>query len=308
MPLEPLIDTSGLLTRAMRTARAVPLVVFGFVTLLLFNGLQTASLILVPFSRPAFRRINRWCAETWWGWCVVASKLVLGTRLVVTGEDLPVAENALLVANHQQMPDILALMILARPRKRLGDLKFFVKYALKWVPGLGWGLQFLGCPFLRRDWSSDRELIRRTFEAIVGEKIPLWLVSFVEGTRSTPDKIDASAEWAAGRGIEPFRHVLTPRSKGFVATVAGLRDHLDAVYDITIGYEDGIPTLWQYILGCVKRIHVHTERFPMTSLPTSDEALRDWLFDRFRTKDELLDRFYATGSFPEDDSGFDTPT
>ena len=85
-----------------------------------------------------------------------------------------------------------------------------------------------------------------------------------------------------------------------MATVAGLRDHLDAVYDITIGYEDGIPTLWQYILGCVQRIHVHAERFPMADMPTSDEALRDLLFGRFRAKDELLEHFYATGGFPED--------
>lgn len=300
MPLKPLVDTAGPVTHVLRLVRAVPMVVFGFVTLLLVNCVQTLSLILVPFSRPAFRRVNRWCAETWWGGCVVASRVVIGTRLVLTGDDLPAAENTLLVVNHQQMPDILALMTLARPRQRLGDLKFFVKYALKWVPGLGWGMQFLGCPFLRRDWTSDRELIHRTFDAIVGEEIPVWLVSFVEGTRSTPEKIRASSAWAAERGIEPFRHVLVPRSKGFVATVEGLREHLDAVYDITIGYENGIPSLWQFILGCVKRIHVHAERFPMASLPTSDEALRDWLFDRFRAKDELLEHFYATGSFPED--------
>ncbi len=299
MPLEPLVDTAGPVTRFLRLVRAVPIVAFGFVTLLLINGAQTFSLVLVPFSRPAFRRFNRWCAATWWGGCVVGSRVVLGTRLVLTGDDVPVAENALLVVNHQQMPDIVALMTLARPRRRLGDLKFFVKHALKWVPGLGWGMQFLGCPFLRRDWASDRELIDRTFKTIVGEQIPVWLVSFVEGTRSTPEKIRASAVWARERGIEPFRNVLAPRSKGFAATVGGLRHHLDAVYDITIGYEDGVPTLWQYILGCVKRTHLHAERFPVDDLPESDDGLRDWLFERFRAKDELLEHFYVTGSFDD---------
>jgi len=300
MPLEPLVDTAGPVTRIARLARAVPLTAFGFASLVLLNVAQTASLILAPFARPAFRRFNSWCGEAWWGGCVVVGKLVNGTRLVVTGDDVPVAENALLVVNHQQMPDIHALMCLARPKERLGDLKFFVKHALKWIPGMGWGMQFLGFPFVRRNWASDRALINRTFETILREQIPVWLVSFAEGTRSTPDKMRANAVWAADRGIEPFRHLLVPRSKGFVATIKGLRGHLDAVYDITIAYENGVPTLWQDILGCVKRIHLHVERVPMAALPESDEELRDWLFARFRVKDELLEHFYTTGSFADE--------
>lgn len=295
MPLQPLVDSAGPLKRWLRMARVVPLIAVGFLTLLMFNLAQMLSLLLIPFSRPAFRRFNRWCAETWWGWCVVASQGMNGTHLELTGDEVPVAENALIVVNHQQMPDILALMLLARPRERLGDLKFFVKHALKWVPGAGWGMQFLGFPFLRRDWTSDRDLIRRTFETLVDERIPVWMVSFAEGTRSTPDKIRASAVWAEEHGIEPFRHVLVPRSKGFVATVEGLRGHLSAVYDLTIGYEDGVPTLWQYIVGSVKRIQLHAKRFPMADLPTAEEDLRLWLLERFRVKDELLGEFYDTG-------------
>ena len=277
----------------------MPVVVVGFASLLLFNVAQTASLILLPFSRPAFRRFNRWCANVWWGWCVIASQRVNGTRLVITGDDLPMAENALVISNHQQMPDILALMTLARSKNRLGDLKFFVKYALKWVPGVGWGMQFLGCPFLRRDWTADRELIDRTFNTIVEEGISVWLVSFVEGTRSTPAKIQASAQWAVEHGMDPLRHLLTPRSKGFVATVGALRDHLDAAYDVTIAYDGGVPTLWQFIVGCVDRIHLHVRRFPVATLPSSDTELRDWLLERWRIKDERLDAFYAGGLLGE---------
>ena len=154
MPLDPLAENATATTRLARLIRAVPLTALGFASLLMFNVAQTASLLLLPFSRPAFRRFNRWCANTWWGACVVASQRVNGTRLIVTGEDVPADENALVLANHQDMPDILALMILARGKRRLGDLKFFVKHALKWVPGVGWGMQFLSCPFLRRDWTG----------------------------------------------------------------------------------------------------------------------------------------------------------
>ena len=55
--------------------------------------------------------------------------------------------------------------------------------------------------------------------------------------------------------------MLIPRTKGFVASVEGLGDHLNAVYDFTIGYVDGVPSLWQYITGRVKQIHIHVRRF-----------------------------------------------
>jgi 1-acyl-sn-glycerol-3-phosphate acyltransferase len=282
----------------VRLAKAVPVTALGFASLLLFNAAQTASLLLMPFSRHAFRRFNRWCANTWWGACVVASQRLNGTRLVVTGENVPEGENALVLSNHQNMPDIVALMTLARRKRRLGDLKFFVKQALKWVPGVGWGMQFLSCPFVRRDWTADRERIRHTFDTLVRERIPVWLVSFAEGTRSTPGKLRANAEWAAERGLEPTRHVLIPRTKGFVATIEGLGGYLDAVYDVTIGYEGGVPTLWQYITGSVKQIHVHVRRFPIASLPRLEHELRDWLLACYREKDQLLEHFYSTGAFP----------
>ena len=84
----------------------------------------------------------------------------------------------------------------------------------------------------------------------------------------------------------------------FVASVEGLGDHLHAVYDVTIGYVDGVPTLWQYITGRVKEIHLHVRRFPAEELPILEAELKQWLLDRFYEKDALLEQFYATGSFP----------
>jgi 1-acyl-sn-glycerol-3-phosphate acyltransferase len=285
------------LRRLGRNLRALPVTVAGFSSLIAFNAAQTASLVVRPFSRRTFRSINRWCADTWWGWCVDVASRFNGTRIVLSGEDLPTDENVILVSNHQQMPDITALMALAKSKGRLGDLKFFVKHALKWTPGLGWGLQFLNCPFLKRDWATDRQKIEATFATLVHERIPMWLVSFVEGTRATEAKIRASAEWAIERGLAGTEHVLLPRTKGFVASIEGLGEHLHAVYDVTIGYVDGVPTLWQYITGRVEEIHVHVRRFPVDELPKLEAELKQWLIDRFYEKDALLDEYYRTGSF-----------
>ena len=295
VPLEPLKKESD----AKAKLKATALVALGFTSLLPINLLQLVSLVLLPFSREAFRAVNRWLADFWWGLCVSAADQLYRVQVIFTGDDVPMRENALLVANHQQMPDIPAIMKFARTKDRLGDLKFFVKKQLKWVPGMGWGMQFLDCLFIDRDWTADREAIRKTFAHLVDGKVPLYLVSFVEGTRLTLRKLEAAREYALAHDLRPPTHTLVPRSKGFEASVEGLRSHIDAVYDLSIGYEVGVPTLWQYLEGLARRIHVHVRRFPVDDLPDSAAGLRRWLLERWHEKDELLEHFYVSGSFPE---------
>jgi 1-acyl-sn-glycerol-3-phosphate acyltransferase len=295
MALQPLTEQGG----PIAPIRGVVLLAIGFGTLLPFNLLQLFSLVLLPFSRRAFRALNRWCADTWWGLCVTGAELVYGVRMVFTGDNVPVREDALLIANHQQMPDIPAIMKFCKTKGRLGDMKYFVKKQLKWVPGMGWGMQFLDCLFIDRDWTSDREHIRRTFDRLVRGRVPVHLVSFVEGTRFTLPKLEAAQAYAQTNGLSAPRHTLVPRSKGFAASVEGLRNHITAVYDLTIAYEAGVPSLWQYIKGLVKRIHVHVRRFPVDELPKSADDLRRWLLARWDEKNVLLDHYYETGSFPK---------
>ncbi|MFV2071682.1 MAG: lysophospholipid acyltransferase family protein [Thermoanaerobaculales bacterium] len=298
MPLDPLKEPASPVRRATGALWGTLLATSGFVALILINLLQLFSLVLLPFSRRAFRRLNRWCANTWWGLCVIGAEKLNGTRIIFSGEDIPDRENALLVANHQQMTDIPAIMKLAHTKFRLGDLKFFVKKQLKWAPGIGWGMQFLDCLFIDRDWAADHDRIRRTFAKLVDNRVPVWLVSFVEGTRATRTKLEASRDYARSRGCTEMDHVQVPRTKGFVASVHGLRNHVDAIYDVTIGYTGGVPSLWQYTKGLVGEIHVHVRRFPVETLPETDQGLHEWLLERFVEKDRLLAHFYQTGEFP----------
>ena len=104
-----------------------------------------------------------------------------------------------------------------------------------------------------------------------------------------------SQSYADEQGLPRLEHLLLPRTKGFVATVQGLGDHLDAVYDATIGYESGFPTLWQWAKGYVRRVHLHVRRFPRGDLPQTDEELAQWLYTRYQEKDALLARYYESG-------------
>jgi 1-acyl-sn-glycerol-3-phosphate acyltransferase len=217
----------------------------------------------------------------------------------MTGDAVPDLENSIVISNHQQMPDIIAIMALAWRKKRLGDLKWFVKDILKYVPGVGWGMLFLDCLFVKRSWESDENRLHSIFSKFLREKIPIWLVSFSEGTRFTPAKLVRSQEYARKMGWPEPRHVLVPRTKGIVASVRGLRGHIQAVYDITIGYPAGIPTLWQFAQGYVRCVHLRVRRFPVEELPRDPEAMSTWLRARFEEKDGLMAHFLEHSEFPD---------
>ena len=268
------------------------------VSLLVINLLQMASLVILPFSRAGFRAFNRACANTWWNWCVIYAERFQGLQVRITGDALPKEENAIVVANHQNYSDIVVLLCLGARHARLGDMKWFVKDVLKSVPGVGWGMLVLDCIFVKRNWTADRASVERTFAKVRQDHIPIWLVSFLEGTRMTPAKLAASQRRMRRLGLPLTSHVMIPRTKGFVASVHGLGSHLQAVYDVTIAHEGSVLKLWELVKGESRTVHLRVRRYSVQALPKDDTALADWVTTLFAEKDRLLQRFTETGEFP----------
>jgi hypothetical protein len=65
----------------------------------------------------------------------------------------------------------------------------------------------------------------------------------------------------------------------------------------TIGYEIGVPTLWQYITGACREIHLHVRRIPIEKLRGSRRNSGAG-FSPATAKDALLEHYYAHGAFP----------
>ncbi|MCU0662679.1 MAG: 1-acyl-sn-glycerol-3-phosphate acyltransferase [Myxococcota bacterium] len=297
MPQTPVVPKRNL-KRSLRAFFIVgPIVVFLGLSLLAINFLQALSALFVPISRRAVWAFNRFAANTWWGWCVVLGKRAWNIRYEITGDELPRNENALIVVNHQSMTDVPCLLAFARLYGRVGDLKWFVKEIIRRVPGIGWGMVFLDCVFVRRNWTRDRKVVERVFSRLNKHRTPFWLILFAEGTRMSRSKLERSRAFEEQNGKPLMDHVLSPRIAGFVASVQGLAGSVQAVYDITIGYPDGVPTMWQYLAGYFRTGHLHVRRIPISELPTSDEELAASLGQIFQAKDRALDRFYKTGRF-----------
>lgn len=297
MPLNPLEVTAPATTQLARTIKgAFSLTLLGLL-LLVCNFLQLISALFLPLSRKLVRILNRWIGGGWWWFCDWLAER-WGINIEISGDELPMKENVLVIANHQAMTDINTLFRLARRQGRIGDLKWFVKDIIKYVPGIGWGMIFLDCVFLKRDWKQDRDRLFKQLSRFEREQIPIWTLSFVEGTRIRPKKLAASIDFARSRGLVPLGHLLLPRTKGFTLTIEALHTHLDAVYDTTIGYIDGVPTLWQWSRGDVQKVALHVRRFPIGEIPQDEEQLSIWLRERWSEKDALLEHFYQFGDWP----------
>ena len=284
---------------ALRWLRGVLVGAISFVYLIfILNPLQMASIVIYPFSKRAFREVGRWCARSIWGFWVILAERVNAIDMRFTGDALPPRENVLLLPNHQSMADVMVLMTLAWRCGRVGDMKWFVKDIIKYFPGFGWGMYFLDCIFVKRDWARDKDNIEHLFAKYRAEDIPMFLISFLEGTRRTPEKLEAAQAFAVQRKLHVPDHTLIPRTKGFLATMTGLREHLDAVYDIAIGYQQPTPSLVNCFEAKVARIDVHVRRYPIDTLPTDDDELTAWVMERFQEKDDLMAVFNENDAFP----------
>lgn len=297
MPINSLRRESGIVWMLWRFVWGPINLFMAFFPLAVLNLMQFPSLLLLPFSRSAYRAYNRVVAYMIWGWWAWGVQTLVGLKVIVTGDDIPKKENAIVICNHQGMSDILVLLCISFASGCISYTTWLAKDAIKYVPGLGWGLAFLETVFLKRDWMSDEKNIRATFARFVDEKVPIWLIMFPEGTRMTPAKHEKSVALSKEKGTHEFKHLLYPRPRGFSAAVLGLRDHIDAVYSVTIGYENGAPTLTQLIRGDHDRVHAHVKRFPVAVLPEKMEDISNWLVDDFVNSDEALKEFNAKNRF-----------
>lgn len=266
-------------------------------SIIAMNALQVISLLCFPFSKKLFRSINRMLAGAWWSYCAWCTEKLCGIEIVITGDVLPQAENAIVIANHQQMSDIPVILCLAKQKSRISDLKWYAKDPLKYIPGIGWGMLFIDCIFLKRNWMSDKNSVLATFEKFRKNKIPFWIISFLEGTRSTKKKIAGSQSYALANQLPLLEHVLIPRTKGFIATVQGLENNFDAIYDLTIGFEKFVPTLSEFFLLPIARVHLHTKRYGSEILPREPKDLAGWTLERYKEKDLRMKKFIQDGYF-----------
>ncbi|XP_022997342.1 probable 1-acyl-sn-glycerol-3-phosphate acyltransferase 4 [Cucurbita maxima] len=269
-----------------------------FMFLVYFAPIVTLSLRLISlhYCRKATSIVFGFWLALW----PFLFEVINGTKVFFYGDNVPVNERVLLIANHRTEVDWMYLWDFALRKGSLGCIKYILKSSLMKLPLFGWGFHSLEFIPVERKWEVDGPVICRRLSTFKNPRDPLWLAVFPEGTDFTEAKCKKSQAYAAEVGLPVLKNVLLPKARGFCACLRTLRGSLDAVYDVTIAYKPQCPTFTDNVFGLgPSEVHIHVQRIPAGEVPASDEGASAWLMDKFKLKDHLLSYFTANGCFPE---------
>ena len=301
-----------LITRERLIRGRIAIVLIAIATIQYCLFLVPFSLLLLPIPSVRVRKLyRRWCSTVQlvlMGFVGYIVEFVCKIRIVITGADEllhVVPAKPLIISNHRCEIDWLFLLCLSLRLHRLSALKIASWEEVANVPFIGWLVQVFLFPTLcGRDKVKDLATLRNTVEYLTGIQHPVGvsLVLFPEGaTVSDTSALEKSRRYAEIMGIDPkWSHVLIPRTPGMYEAVRSLNrlNALDSVIDVTIGYLDFSPfetsSLSSFWKGTYPReVHMHLSLTRWVDIPTDFDSMKDWLLDKFSTKERILDKFYS---------------
>jgi len=159
---------------------------------------------------------------------------------------LNLPEKLVLIANHQIYADWWYLWCLTYKSGTHKDVLIVLKNTLKWIPVIGWAMQFFHFIFLARSWASDRLVLSEKLSRLAARAqlraTPLALMIFPEGTLVSKDTRPVSKKYAEKTGIDDMQNTLLPRSTGLHYCLRSLSPQIPDLHmlDVTVAYE-GIP-------------------------------------------------------------------
>ncbi|KAL6522639.1 putative 1-acyl-sn-glycerol-3-phosphate acyltransferase 5 [Orobanche minor] len=292
-PLTPLRLITGILCLIILISTAfVLLVYFGFWT----------AIPLRFFTVRHSRKATAFFFGSWIALWPFLFEKINKTRVVFSGDNcLPQERRVLLIANHRTEVDWMYLWDLALRKGCEGYIKYILKSSLMKLPVFGWVFHVMEFIPVERKWEADESKMRHMLSSFKDPRDPLWLALFPEGTDYTAQKCVRSQKYAAENGLPVLKNVLLPKTKGFYACLENLRDSLDAVYDITIGYRHNCPSFLDNAFGVdPSEVHIHVWRISLKDIPTSEDQISLWLMKTFSLKDRMLSEFHARGHFPNE--------
>lgn len=144
----------------------------GVWTILMFVPVALGALVLFPFDRDR-KRLH--ALSSLWAKAILVTCPLMRVRFE-GAEHLRAGQTYVLVANHQSVADIVALLHLSHP------FKFIAKRELFWIPVFGWALASAGyIPLVRGDQKSGKEAVLKA-KGYLERGVSVLL--FPEGTRS----------------------------------------------------------------------------------------------------------------------------
>lgn len=208
-------------------------------------------------------------------------------------------EPNLSICNHIYEIDWLIAWVLIDKFHRLGYARGFVKGTIKFIPIWGWFFGLAGHIFLKRSFEKDKEIIEDKIKEYMTCTENSWIALYAEGTRYTKEKYETSLKFAKERNLEPLKHHLVPRGRGFATCIPILKkNNCKVMYNVQLSFAKDAtnpPYLASLVVGKKLVAHVYIDRIPMEKV----EPTFEYLYEIYKQKDALQDSFDKYGNFYE---------
>lgn len=220
----------------------------------------------------------------------------------------------LIIPNHSYELDYMTCFVMADQLGNMGAYKSFSKDEIKYIPVLGWALWMSDIIFVKRDWKRDRPKIASQLNELFAYEQTL-LGLFAEGTRWTPEKHQASLDFAKSRDIKPLKYHLIPRERGFVYTIRHylreitIRKRMDEKLFRIFNLQIVMPekaNFSDFVEGRQLKADVYCEEIKLSdeikleALKSKDETdcpkLAQLIQDIYQRKDQLVDAYKQNGN------------
>lgn len=325
--------------QTVQILRIVVFVLYFFITALGIHSAQLLGAPLYFFRKDYFYAWQAVCKQYFGLVLMTGTWLFAPTVIRISGDasvsgqlkqhpdgrlecDFP--ERLVLIANHQIYTDWTYLWWVSYTAKMHGHIYIILKESLKYIPLIGPGMMFYNFIFMSRKWAKDEPRLKHRLQKLnthhtgpmtgdtePGQLDPAWLLIFPEGTNLSANTRKGSQRWSQKSGIPDMKHQILPRSTGLHFCLNELKDTVDWVYDCTIAYEGvaqgqyggSLFTLRSvYFQGRPpKSVNMHWRRFRVADIPLHDKAkTEEWLLQRWREKDDLIDYYLKNSRFPAD--------
>lgn len=235
--------------------------------------------------------------QRWAGALFGAARVLFRLRLEVTGDDVVVPGPVIVLIRHASIVDtLLPANLVARPHGI--HLRYVLKRELLADPCLDVAGRRLPNYFVRRGTGEAQEVERvRALARNLGANEGVAI--YPEGTRFTAERraraiarIRARDTRLAARA-ERLRHLLPPRLGGVGALLDGAPG-ADVVVIAHHGF-DGlrlVSDIWRGgLVGLV--VQVRVTRVPRATVPETDAARAEWLYDLWQDVDDWLEERFA---------------
>lgn len=238
---------------------------------------------------------NRWVSNN--NWLIEHTLPQLAWDIYIDPNlDLKLDGHYMMISNHQSWIDTTVNQYFVR--HRMPFTRFFIKHELIYLPVAGQAFKALGYPTMKRHSKNkitknpnlkNRDLLeaQKSCERLLNHHFTL--LNYLEGTRFTVQKHQQQQS--------PYQHLLKPKAGGLALSLHVLGKQLDALVDMTIVYEDNVPSYSTFWLGETKIIRVHVRKINVPDWVLQGNYQQDneyrqkfqtWVDEIWQQKDNLI--------------------